>query len=164
MTSWGSSPRMRGAPSEELDDRAVVRIIPADAGSTGSCVGPSGMGGDHPRGCGEHPNLINRSWMSEGSSPRMRGALVLRLSVDGEIRIIPADAGSTYRRLDKMRSAKDHPRGCGEHCSCGGLLSCLLGSSPRMRGAHEIPVGGDPVGGIIPADAGSTCRRCCATA
>ena len=30
----GSSPRMRGTPGEELDDRAVVRIIPADAGNT----------------------------------------------------------------------------------------------------------------------------------
>ena len=51
-----------------------TRIIPADAGSTQTswrCTNPSG---DHPRGCGEHPNLGGVSRPVWGSSPRMRGA------------------------------------------------------------------------------------------
>ena len=34
----GSSPRMRGAPAEATTQAHIGRIIPADAGSTGSCA------------------------------------------------------------------------------------------------------------------------------
>ena len=50
------------------------RIIPADAGSTHNQTFLVSATKDHPRGCGEHPTPIDHSWMSEGSSPRMRGA------------------------------------------------------------------------------------------
>ena len=70
----GSSPRMRGALLDGCQACALGGIIPADAGSTGRLQGKSLGSRDHPRGCGEHPTPIDRSWMSEGSSPRMRGA------------------------------------------------------------------------------------------
>ena len=50
---------------------------------------------DHPRGCGEHKTYCDGFIGIEGSSPRMRGALVhsgLVMIAEG---IIPADAGST---------------------------------------------------------------------
>ena len=66
----------------------------------------------------------------------MRGALLVLVQGQLGVRIIPADAGSTVGSQPLVVGVPDHPRGCGEHCSCNGLLSRLLGSSPRMRGAQ----------------------------
>ena len=56
--SGGSSPRMRGAPWQELDDVIALRIIPADAGSTMYAPSMSRSRTDHPRGCGEHQTPV----------------------------------------------------------------------------------------------------------
>ena len=54
IACWGSSPRMRGAPANQVDINGSPGIIPADAGST-KLTAPSVSGlRDHPRGCGEH--------------------------------------------------------------------------------------------------------------
>ena len=50
----GSSPRMRGALTQRSRLADGMRIIPADAGSTGWRRSGSRPQGDHPRGCGEH--------------------------------------------------------------------------------------------------------------
>ena len=73
---------------------------------------------------------------AEGSSPRMRGALLRYLGRSWAWGIIPADAGSTIN---------------GAKYSLG-----TQGSSPRMRGALIIRRGDETGVGIIPADAGST--------
>ena len=52
----------------------------------------------------------------------------------------------------------DHPRVCGEHFVPTIMGSVSLGSSPRMRGTHNIPIAHIPRYGIIPAYAGNT--RC----
>ena len=111
----GSSPRMRGARSDHIGGLAWLRIIPADAGSTqGGSVHFDGAA-DHPRGCGEHRRSRETTTSQYGSSPRMRGALVVLTLVFAEGRIIPADAGSTNAQRTTTRESKDHPRGCGEH-------------------------------------------------
>ena len=95
----------------------------------------------------------------KGSSPRMRGARILRIVQMQMNGIIPADAGSTRRHRKEMNFAADHPRGCGEHASLSQGSAPLAGSSPRMRGA---PVSVGPRGyhtRIIPADAGSTVQK-----
>ena len=154
--SRGSSPRMRGALRLTVRRLRKARIIPADAGSTpGVSVGILRIE-DHPRGCGEHS--INRPALRQciGSSPRMRGAPLRRESVPHSSRIIPADAGSTCTSASPRPIPRDHPRGCGEHDSFTLLGSCVVGSSPRMRGAHLITQYVTAGGRIIPADAGST--------
>ena len=112
---------------------------------------------DHPRMCGEHQADAYVMNPLDGSSPHVRGALVLH-STAGELDgIIPACAGSTRIRLDRRLSWRDHPRMCGEHgmALIGDALSS--GSSPHVRGApvesFDVPV----QVGIIPACAGSTC-------
>ena len=91
----GSSPRMRGAQSKVRSAHIVMRIIPADAGSTeyGHLQCPQWQ--DHPRGCGEHFRLVFTPGPVAGSSPRMRGAQTLVIVIINAARIIPADAGST---------------------------------------------------------------------
>ena len=93
----GSSPRMRGKPARGLSRKGRPRIIPAHAGQTTwrSCAASNPA--DHPRACGANPlGQINVSGFA-GSSPRMRGKLVLLLGLTNAARIIPAHAGQTPR-------------------------------------------------------------------
>ena len=91
-----------------------------------------------------------------GSSPRMRGAQTAELLRHDEFGIIPADAGGTSTKPWRSSWLTDHPRGCGEHFAAEAGFSLSTGSSPRMRGALRCIRGWVQVGGIIPADAGST--------
>ena len=50
----GSSPRMRGAPQETVDNLMPCGIIPAYAGSTWIPLQMELAIWDHPRVCGEH--------------------------------------------------------------------------------------------------------------
>ena len=91
---------------------------------------------DHPRGCGEHSEILHPHQIVN--------------------RIIPADAGSTARTPLMTLISRDHPRGCGEHLSHGSIRAPDGGSSPRMRGAQLAALSPGEYVGIIPADAGST--------
>ena len=134
----------------------LMRIIPADAGSTGAVPLHHADSEDHPRGCGEHSRGLCMARARSGSSPRMRGARMRRPTPGEYMGIIPADAGSTRCKSPVPIPRGDHPRGCGEHVDAIPLSQRLPGSSPRMRGARvEV----NPLvqrHGIIPADAGST--------
>ena len=65
---------MRGAHVINDEDDWMLRIIPADAGSTRKLIQITAQVQDHPRGCGEHLTRRNRGKLQCGSSPRMRGA------------------------------------------------------------------------------------------
>ena len=150
---------MRGALLTFLAAMWLSRIIPADAGSTRRFQTRDNPIKDHPRGCGEHLCPSEFRCSSSGSSPRMRGARRLGFRACQGGRIIPADAGSTWRRIPHQRSRRDHPRGCGEHACIRTRTATCGGSSPRMRGA-PVNAEAETVGeGIIPADAGSTSSR-----
>ena len=58
--------------------RLRLRIIPADAGSTPKKDEAAFLYPDHPRGCGEHIMCILYLASGLGSSPRMRGALLVQ--------------------------------------------------------------------------------------
>ena len=152
----GSSPRMRGAHTFFTTTREVLRIIPADAGSTWNHDVRMDAKGDHPRGCGEHVRVHGLHRLPGGSSPRMRGAQCPIKTVCQSVRIIPADAGSTAKPYPQCRADQDHPRGCGEHLHSIAHVGSKLGSSPRMRGAPSLAPATILVIRIIPADAGST--------
>ena len=93
----GSSPRMRGAHSRPVDYADRSGIIPADAGSTAQPTMKMEATEDHPRGCGEHAFIDEVFAPHMGSSPRMRGALILTRLMSIRLGIIPADAGSTLK-------------------------------------------------------------------
>ena len=106
---------MRGALRIAHAQVVAARIIPADAGSTQRGFVSRNRFADHPRGCGEHVYPVDNFLGSQGSSPRMRGALLGHLHSRVYRRIIPADAGSTYPPSRVFTRIRDHPRGCGEH-------------------------------------------------
>ena len=147
---------MRGAQGHFAMTGDSARIIPADAGSTQQFDQAFDRHADHPRGCGEHSSHRSISARWAGSSPRMRGARIEVHRVVGFGGIIPADAGSTQERTQLLQGDEDHPRGCGEHNDSHNDFVCRRGSSPRMRGALGLLTHQLTVGGIIPADAGST--------
>ena len=53
----GSSPQMRGAPGASMRAGPRRGIIPADAGSTAKEASRMPICQDHPRRCGEHPDV-----------------------------------------------------------------------------------------------------------
>ena len=66
----------------------------------------------------------------------MRGTPYTRVSVSGNVGIIPAYAGNTGKQSDILYLCRDHPRVCGEHLRKACFRGGLTGSSPRMRGTH----------------------------
>ena len=106
--------------------------------------------------CGEHVDpAIDFSWIL-GSSPHVRGALIVASHSHRGRGIIPACAGSTATINAIGVLIGDHPRMCGEHEIKDADIVSDLGSSPHVRGAHCIFHYLFPPSGIIPACAGST--------
>ena len=147
---------MRGTLNRLWPQLNVWGIIPAYVGNT--IVGEYFVedNGDHPRVCGEHPDITRLGRTLQGSSPRMRGTLNRlwpQLNVWG---IIPAYAGNTSSAAPRVSSARDHPRVCGEHMREMERAGESPGSSPRMRGTHIRREHETVRPGIIPAYAGNT--------
>ena len=113
--SRGSSPRMRGTRVKVTQHGRGVGIIPAHAGNTPAQAASAGPAEDHPRACGEHDYAAGSDGKGLGSSPRMRGTLGPPQRVRRRQGIIPAHAGNTRDSTPSARSARDHPRACGEH-------------------------------------------------
>ena len=106
--------------------------------------------------CGEQWALRALFDFSAGSSPRVRGTVLLGLHEPLDVGIIPACAGNSSSSQDLTLSSRDHPRACGEQATCRWKSQSRMGSSPRVRGTglhlHQARQGP----GIIPARAGNS--------
>ena len=154
----GSSPLVRGQPATDNVAAGDVRIIPARAGPTYITVDFDRASTDHPRSCGA--NVLSRlRWRGHfGSSPLVRGQLVLQLQRQRHARIIPARAGPTTAGFDVVFFGADHPRSCGANCVSWRVVVCTSGSSPLVRGQHLAYLLKSNEWRIIPARAGPTCN------
>ena len=112
--------------------------------------------GDHPRVCGEHVTAEVNHYLNQGSSPRMRGTLLVMSNQRKHDGIIPAYAGNTCLARLCCHGNGDHPRVCGEHVSAREHRKSVRGSSPRMRGTRRLRHRAGSPRGIIPAYAGNT--------
>ncbi len=92
-----------------------VRFIPAGAGNTHLGTDQCGPSSVHPRGCGEHCLALYVATGVVGSSPRVRGTLVIYQPKAFYNRFIPAGAGNTSNLFIFVLCCSVHPRGCGEH-------------------------------------------------
>ena len=131
---------------------------------------------DHPRARGEQPLTLFLLTEIEGSSPRARGAVGVRMMSSLGCGIIPARAGSsnlpmrftaTHRIIPARAGSSwmgscssfdfwDHPRARGEQGVPSSKTSSSIGSSPRARGAVENERHNHTRQRIIPARAGSS--------
>ena len=57
---------------------APIGIIPAHAGLTGIARSKGYICWDHPRACGAHAQYERNKYTFKGSSPRMRGSLLIK--------------------------------------------------------------------------------------
>ena len=149
---------MRGARPEPYPPGIRTGIIPACAGSTLTLAVSRSRARDHPRMCGEHPNVSLGISVRRGSSPHVRGAPVKKKDQSFTGGIIPACAGSTHWTAPALLARWDHPRMCGEHRGRGRRRGQEQGSSPHVRGALLRHLHFLDFTGIIPACAGSTRR------
>ena len=84
--------------------------------------------------CGENRDAHKTATAYMGSSPRVRGKLMMRSGFQFVRGLIPACAGKTrcLGRVPVLRRA--HPRVCGENPTGMYARAYLTGSSPRVRG------------------------------
>ncbi len=155
----GPSPRARGAVTGRSLARGAHGTIPACAGSSHRSKPGAWSTRDHPRVHGEQAPPPRHQQHRHGSSPRARGAVSEAYRTDFECRTIPACAGSSPAAHLQHRFPEDHPRVRGEQHSTPQVPGPSPGPSPRARGAGDRPVRRSPVGGTIPACAGSSPSR-----
>ena len=91
----GSSPRVRGKRISMYPSIAATGLIPACAGKTSSWAWGAAPMTAHPRVCGENTSKLAANGVKGGSSPRVRGKLLIRSLDPGLYRLIPACAGKT---------------------------------------------------------------------
>ena len=127
---------MRGKPGGAGNIGFQNRIIPARAGQT----------------C---PRVRTRT-RRPGSSPRVRGKHVPIAGYQVGVRIIPARAGQTNPWRWPKGAPADHPRACGANQMMSANHHATSGSSPRVRGKHQIAHHVTARHRIIPARAGQT--------
>ena len=152
----GSSPRMRGTLWEVTNGYSRRGLIPTYAGNTSFFLAMYRRNWAHPHVCGEHRKVKKLSTKYLGSSPRMRGTLVICSVIVELVGLIPTYAGNTKTPLSQDRDSRAHPHVCGEHGDTLQDTIVDLGSSPRMRGT---PLGGINLHarvGLIPTYAGNT--------
>ena len=136
-SDYGSSPRARGTRLLIIVVKVLARFIPAGAGNTACSCSTPGFQPVHPRGRGEHSNLMRQYDQRDGSSPRARGTRGRWCGQLGLQRFIPAGAGNTFRWLSTPDRKSVHPRGRGEHASLRAQVISGAGSSPRARGTRR---------------------------
>ena len=85
------------------DHGREVRIIPARAGFTLITALKQRISGDHPRSRGVYCADLLRICAEKGSSPLARGLHGVAIGDGSESRIIPARAGFTGARVDRLR-------------------------------------------------------------
>ncbi len=133
-----------------------MRFIPAGAGNTTQGDAGTGLVAVHPRGCGEHIDMIYNIGIVRGSSPRVRGTRHSKATRKMMERFIPAGAGNTTLGNFGSVLLTVHPRGCGEHGRVVVRYPFFTGSSPRVRGTLLDRMFHFPLRRFIPAGAGNT--------
>ncbi len=89
----------------------------------------------------------------------MRGTRDREFATTSQCRFIPARAGNTpTARPPTIRQAV-HPRACGEHVPMSPREGAHCGSSPRVRGTHDLVQQRCLRFRFIPARAGNTLRK-----
>ena len=132
--SSGSPPRVRGKGACSGYCARWRWITPACAGKSRAAGTGSSSSRDHPRVCGEKDYELFCEHYDVGSPPRVRGKVIYRLVSYSTHGITPACAGKRLGRERCLCASWDHPRVCGEKCSCPEMISKYMGSPPRVRG------------------------------
>ena len=128
---------MRGKAKNRCRSCPFTRITPACAGKRLVRLTKKPLPGDHPRVCGEKPQMYApKKWM-KGSPPRVRGKGDRYEAMDAPAGITPAYAGKRSTSCCHAGVPGDHPRVCGEKAFVFSSALVLAGSPPRVRGKAQ---------------------------
>ena len=158
-SEYGSSPHLRGSPSQRSLAPGRGRVIPAPAGQPMSLSARSYGSPGHPRTCGAAIFQSNGNDLGEGSSPHLRGSPRAELLDAVLQRVIPAPAGQPQTQGESARQVWGHPRTCGAARSAPWRYVAQRQSSPHLRGSQfrwETP---KDACRVIPAPAGQPCHH-----
>ena len=158
LSAWGSSPLVRGPPSNVYKYGIMEGGIPARAGTTNALMIDYVEARGHPHSCGDHDVMPDLRDGDVGSSPLVRGPHQLAHLVGAVVGVIPARAGTTGAQARPHRVVGGHPRSCGDHISVPGPGTSAMGSSPLVRGPPRAESRPRLLRGVIPARAGTTKR------
>ena len=150
---------MRGKAVEMKLAGTVHGITPACAGKSDPCNRSGAHRRDHPRMCGEKNQNLEWADSVLGSPPRVQGKATVFPQQPKAGGITPAHAGKNPKIMCYYYAAGDHPRVCGEKCSCIAFVRQLPGSPPRMRGKGIPCSRGKAADRITPACAGKRAAR-----
>ena len=139
LLTEGSSPLTRGKPTENWNQLADARLIPAHAGKT--------------------YGLASILEENRGSSPLTRGKHVQRDVDFHDPGLIPAHAGKTLLQRGFNVCGRAHPRSRGENPPARQGERGGWGSSPLTRGKPASSWGWPRPPWLIPAHAGKTATR-----
>ena len=152
----GSSPRVRGTALHIREFPEFCRFIPACAGNSHRSPDRSHVRPVHPRVCGEQLRRGSDVAVHPGSSPRVRGTVLVAEPDYSLDRFIPACAGNRIPVRPDSRPRTVHPRVCGEQNFTMDQANTIAGSSPRVRGTeHQVQPSTGKVR-FIPACAGNS--------
>ncbi len=154
MVTSGSSPLVRGSESSLEFYLHRNRFIPARAG-----IGPTSSycafrHTVHPRSCGDRTITKHHIIYNLGSSPLVRGSVIMSHIDFIKKRFIPARAGIGCRVACRRAPQTVHPRSCGDRYTIVACKVVVFGSSPLVRGSVHDRHFGDGIMRFIPARAG----------
>ena len=130
----GSSPCLRGTHVISAGPFQVFRFIPVLTGNTHKKVLMMHSKTVHPRAYGEHNFFAMRQFLGSGSSPCLRGTLLLASCAGLSGRFIPVLTGNTALIQNTCVGDPVHPRAYGEHLTGSQRVRGSDGSSPCLRG------------------------------
>ena len=155
----GSSPPVRGTAIQADIPASTDRFIPARAGNSYG-IKAAGLGtAVHPRPCGEQRKPGACLHVSSGSSPPVRGTVLINRKNSCIIRFIPARAGNSNIVIQRRCAQAVHPRPCGEQCDRLEANVSNFGSSPPVRGTAKTQPMPRALHRFIPARAGNSSLR-----
>ena len=111
---------------------------------------------DHPRLRGEYLAAQSRPHRRKGSPPLARGILTMFFQVVEAVRITPACAGNTKKKIELYEPDGDHPRLRGEYSAYQAAQPDHKGSPPLARGILNTTNYSRRRAGLTPACAGNT--------
>lgn len=178
-TSWGPSPRERGAEELGAGFRPLAGTIPArgeqDVGPhvLGGPVGPSPHGPgsgtlikspmpsrrSHPRACGEQTGLFNTPGVQHGPSPRVQGAAARRREELRDTWTIPQARGAACADADLLAVDGTIPANAGSSRG-GGVAAEAVGATRVPGGQRSSAVVLGSRSGRSPAGAGNSRTSC----
>ena len=114
---------------------------------------------DHPHAYGDKFSLPLPKWYFWGSSPRVWGQEVFRISLDSFVRIIPTRMGTSCKARTLDGNSQDHPHAYGDKKSGLRKGKYGMGSSPRVWGQATLTAYTAILLRIIPTRMGTRYER-----